>query len=150
MIGTGANCNFGDQLHPNGKIDTSTYENIGHAFDYVEQIEDYGIGGKPFSRLGLWRSFDQESDEGLSQMLLEMQIDFDVANFSRDFKEYEVLLLPSNSTLSEEEIHRIKNYINSGGGLFPCQKVFEFSDHGIAKDFGVRYLGHSNLIVTTL
>ena len=90
MIGSGANCNFGDQLHPNGKIDKSTYENIGQAFDYVEQIEDYGIGGKPFSRLGLWRSFDQESDEGLSQMLLEMQTDFDVANFSRDFQEYEV------------------------------------------------------------
>ena len=145
MIGTGANCNFGDQLHPNGKIDKSTYENIGHAFDYVEQIEDYGIGGKPFSRLGLWRSFDQESDEGLSQMLLEMQIDFDVANFSRDFKEYEVLLLPSNCTLSEEEIHRIKNYINSGGGVISLSKsLLNFLDHGIAKDFGVRYLGHSN------
>ena len=145
MIGSGANCNFGDQLHPNGKIDKSTYENIGQAFDYVKQIEDYGIGGKPFSRLGLWRSFDQESDEGLSQMLLEMQTDFDVANFSRDFKEYEVLVLPSKSILSEEEIHRIKNYIDLGGAVISLsQSLLNFLEGGIAKEFGVRYQGHSN------
>ena len=113
-----------ESAHRNGKIDKSTYENIGQAFDYLQQIEDYGIGGKPFSRLGLWRSFDQESDEGLSQMLLEMQTDFDIANFSRDFKEYEVLVLPSKSILSEEEIHRIKNYIDLGGAVISCPKVF--------------------------
>ena len=145
MVASGANCNFGDQLHPNGIMDISTYENIGHAFDYVEQIEDYGIGGKPISRLGLWRSFDQESDEGLSQMLLEKQIDFDVANFSRDFKEYEVLVLPSNSSLSEEEIQRLRNYIRLGGAVISLSKsLLNFLEDGIAKDFGVRYHGNSN------
>ena len=59
MVAFGANCNFGDQLHPNGLMDMSTYENIGYAFNYVKEIEAYGKRGKPFSRLGLWRSFNK-------------------------------------------------------------------------------------------
>ena len=61
-------------------MDSSTYENISHAYDYVEKIEAYGVGGKPISKLGLWRSFDQDADEGISKILLEKQVDFDVAN----------------------------------------------------------------------
>ena len=145
MIGFGANCNFGDQLHPNGKIDNSTYENIGYAYDYVKQIEEYGIGGKPISNLGLWRSFDQDSDEGLSQMLLENQIDFDVANFSLDFTEYEVLIVPSNSTLSKLEIDKFKNFIDAGGSVIALSKsLTNFLEDGVSKDFGVKYLGHSD------
>ena len=144
MVASGANCNFGDQLHPNGIMDTSTYENIGHAFDYVEQIEAYGIGGKPISRLGLWRSFDQDCDEGLSKMLLEKQIDFDVANFSEDFSEYEVLIFPSQSKLSEEEILKVRGFIKSGGSVITLSKsLLNFVEGGISTDFGVEYLGDS-------
>ena len=39
MLAFGANCNFGDQLHPSGSLDLSTYENIGYAFNYVKQVE---------------------------------------------------------------------------------------------------------------
>ena len=67
MIASGANCNFGDQLTSSWFHRFSTYENIGHAYQYVEQIEAYGIGGKPISKLGIWRSFDQDADEGISK-----------------------------------------------------------------------------------
>ena len=52
MVAFGANVNIGDQLHPSGKMDLETYRNIGHAFDYVEKIEEYGIGGKHISNIG--------------------------------------------------------------------------------------------------
>ena len=45
MIAFGVACNFGDQLHPLGEMEMDTYRNIGEAFEYVEQIEAYGIGG---------------------------------------------------------------------------------------------------------
>ena len=146
MVASGANCNFGDQLHPNGVIDESTYENIGHAFNYVQEIEAYGIGGKPISRLGLWRSFVQECDEGLSKMLLEKQIDFDVANFSEDFSLYEVLIFPSESKLSKSEILKVKAFIKNGGSVITlADSLLNFTENGIATDFGVKYQGASNL-----
>lgn len=144
MIASGANCNFGDQLHPHGFMDTSTYENIGLAYEYVEQIEAYGIGGKPISRLGLWRSFDQDADEGMSKMLLEKQVDFDVANFSEDFNKYEVLIFPSKSKLSNSEILQVEDFIQQGGSVITFgESVLNFVQDGIAKDFGVRYLADS-------
>ena len=144
MIASGANCNFGDQLHPRGFIDASTYENIGHAFEYVEEIEAYGVGGKPISRLGLWRSFDQDADEGISKMLLEKQVDFDVANFCDDFNNYEVLIFPSKSKLSKSEILQVDDFIKKGGSLITFgESLLNFVTDGIAKDFGLEYLGDS-------
>ena len=144
MIASGANCNFGDQLHPNGFIDTSTYENIKHAYDYVEQIEAYGIGGKPISRLGLWRSCDQDADEGISKILLEKQVDFDVANFCEDFNKYQILIFPSKSKLSRSEILRVEDFIKHGGSVISLgESLLNFVQDDIAKDFGVEYLGDS-------
>ena len=37
MVAFGANVNFGDQLHPSGTMEMSTYENIGYAYEYVEK-----------------------------------------------------------------------------------------------------------------
>ena len=146
MIAFGANCNFGDQLHPNGFIDASTYENIQYAYEYVEQIEAYGIGGKPTSRLGLWRSFDQDADEGISKMLLENQVDFDVANLSEDFNKYEVLIFPSKSELPKSVILQVEDFIKQGGSVITFgESVLNFVQDDIAKDFGVKYIGNSDL-----
>ena len=145
MIASGANCNFGDQLHPNGKIDTSTYSNIGFAYDYIQKIEEFGIGGIPISRLGLWRSFDQECDEGLSKMLLEQHVDFDIANFSENFSEYSVVIFPSKTELSEDQVYKVNKYIENGGAVISLAKsLLNFTKDFKTNNFGVIYLGDSN------
>jgi hypothetical protein len=145
MIALGANCNFGDQLHPNGKIDTSTYSNIGSAYDYIQKIEEFGIGGIPISRLGLWRSFDQECDEGISKMLLEQQVDFDIANFSEDFSEYSVVIFPSKTVLSEDQVYKVDKYIENGGAVISLAKsLVNFTRDSKTKSFGLIHIGESN------
>ena len=141
MIAYGVNCNFGDQLHPNCLIDSSTYENIAYAYDYVQQIESYGIGGKPFSVLGLWRSFDQDCDEGLSKILLEKHMDFDVVNFKEDWSFYRVIIFPTKSKLTEAEVNKAKSFIQKGGSVITLSKsLFNFIEKGVSKDFGIEYI----------
>lgn len=84
MIAHGVACNFGDQLHPCGEMDLETYRNIGHAYTYVEQIEAFGIGGKPASRLGVWLSGTPADDEGVSSMLGKLYHEHG-ARLHRDF-----------------------------------------------------------------
>jgi hypothetical protein len=145
MIASGANCNFGDQLHPNGILDSSTYENIAYAYDYIKQVEAYGIGGSPISKLGIWRSFDQECDEGLSKMLLEAHMDFDVANFSEDLCQYEILIFPSKTKLSVEETLKVKQFIQSGGSIITLAKsLLNFTENCISQDFGIKYMKDSS------
>lgn len=144
MIAFGAQCNFGDQLHPDGQIDESTYDHIGRAYDYVEQIEAFGMGGKPMSRLGVWRSFDEASDEGLCKLLLEEQVDFNIANFSEDFSEYSTLILPSKVRITEAVVAKIETFIGMGGAVLVMgDALLNFSHKTQSSAFAVNYTGLS-------
>ncbi len=115
MIAYGARCNFGDQLHPLGLMDMTTYENIGHAYRYVEQIEGYGIGGLPKSTLGLWLANDPPADEGLCRMLMEEQMDFDVVRPGDDLESFESVVIPSMAGILYGYENVVKSYLESGG-----------------------------------
>ena len=142
MIAFGANCNFGDQLHPNGQLDPATYKNIGYAYDYVEKIEAYGVGGKPVSRLGLWRSFDEASDEGMAKILMEAQFDFEIANFSESLRGFEVLIIPSGAQLSAGAVSKLNLYLAEGGKLICLSKgLLDLENKAFKVDLGVEYLG---------
>jgi len=72
MVAFGACANFGDQLHPSGQLEMATYENIGYAYEYVEKIEEYGVGGKHLARTGVYLGKDNPSIEGTVKMLLQL------------------------------------------------------------------------------
>jgi len=117
MIAYGAACNFGDQLHPSGKIDLETYKNIGQAYEYVKEIEAFGVGGKPVANLGLWFTNEQASDEGVNNMLLETQTDFEVIDPQKNLEKYQVIIIPSEARLQEKDATKIKQYVENGGKL---------------------------------
>ena len=117
MIAWGACCNFGDQLHPSGKMDPATYKNIGQAYAYVHAIEDYGIGGQPVARLGFWRSFSAAHDEGLAKILLEQQINFELANDVKDLSTYDTIMVPGASCLQAGDAERLNAFARAGGSV---------------------------------
>jgi len=116
MIANGAACNFGDHLHPSGELDVETYRCLGEAFRYVEQIEAYGPGGVPYSRLGLWLTLDRAADYGTANILLELHQDFVIAN-EANLDQLEALILPSLPTLSDAQAARISAWVQKGGKL---------------------------------
>ncbi len=142
MVAWGAACNFGDQLHPSGLMDQATYENIGVAYSYVEKIEEYGIGGVPVSRLGLWRSFSEAHDEGLAKILLEAQMNFEVANLTEDLNNYCVIIVPGAACLLDEDADRLNAYARNGGYLVVLGAgVFAPDQKTVLIDIGADYLG---------
>jgi hypothetical protein len=143
MIANGAACNFGDQLHPSGEMDRETYRNIGEAYAYVEKIEDYGPGGIPFSKLGVWLTLSDEADRGTVNMLLEMHYDFVPAN-EKNLDRLTTLIIPSQPCLSNAQAAAISAWVGRGGKLL----VFESGalDHKkthFLLDVGADYLGAS-------
>lgn len=116
MISYGASCNFGDQMHPSGEMDLSTYQNIGEAYKYVEKIEKFGPGGIPVSKLGLWLTLNEKSDRGLVNMLLEMHYDFVIADIKK-LTNLEVLILPSQACLTTNQADVINKWVATGGKL---------------------------------
>ncbi len=125
MISFGVACNFGDQLHPSGVMDPSTYRNIGEAYSYVEKIEDYGPGGVPYSKLGLWLSYDENNlnsesyasaDRGASGMLLEMHYDYVIAT-PKNLDSLSTILMPSVPNLTPETAKLLSAWVAKGGRL---------------------------------
>lgn len=143
MIANGAACNFGDQLHPSGQMDRETYRNIGEAYAYVEKIEDYGPGGIPYSKLGVWLTLCDEADRGTVNMLLEMHYDFVPAN-EKNLNRLTTLIVPSQPCLSGAQATAISAWVGRGGKLlvFEAGALDPKKTHFLL-DVGADYLGAS-------
>jgi len=143
MIANGAACNFGDQLHPSGLMDMATYRNIGEAYAYVEKIEEYGPGGIPHSKLGVWLTLNDEADRGTANMLLEMHYDFVPTN-ERNLDRLTTLILPSEPCLSDAQAAAISEWVKRGGKLlvFEAGALNQGKTHFLL-DVGADYLGAS-------
>lgn len=116
MIAFGAVCNFGDQLHPSGLMDMQTYRNVGEAFAYVEEIESYGPGATPVANLGLWFTGNTQADMGANKMLLELQMDYLVAN-EHNLDRFQTVILPSEPCLHGAQVAALQDYLDNGGSL---------------------------------
>lgn len=143
MISNGAACNFGDQLHPSGVMDIETYKNIGKAYEYVEKIEKYGIGGVPVSKLGVWLTLNAIADQGVVNILLETHNDFIVAN-EQNLDRLELLIIPSQSCLSKSQAGKITEWTEKGGKLIVFgEGALDCDGKEFILDVGAEYIGAS-------
>ena len=130
----GAGCSIGDHMHPSGEMDMTTYENIGYAYEYLEKIDEF-CGGKPTAKLGICGQLNL----GLSKMLLEAQLDFDVV-FNNEFYKYDTVIFAENSVLDEDGERALKEYIQEGGHvLFMGEALLK--GEGFMLDMGMELLG---------
>jgi hypothetical protein len=143
MISNGVACNFGDQLHPCGEMDIATYSNIGYAYSYVEKIEDYGPGGLPYSKLGVWLTLDFHADRGVVNMLLEMHYDFVPAD-ERNLERLSTLIVPSQACLSDAQAAAISAWVKRGGKLLVLEAgALDRKKTRFLLDVGADYIGAS-------
>ena len=54
MLAFGAGCSIGDQLHPTGEIDESTYALVGHSYREVAVKEAYCVSAEPVADIALF------------------------------------------------------------------------------------------------
>ena len=153
MIAFGAACNFGDQLHPCGEMDMSTYRNVGAAFRYVKKIEQYGLGGTPCANLGLWWGVAGATStgefsagdnlRGVSQMLLENQVDFEVVEGGDDLSRFDTVILGGAACLDKAGVRQLTGYLARGGKLLVLGEsgLDAATRRRFVLDVGARYLG---------
>ncbi|BFP40142.1 hypothetical protein FGF1_09870 [Flavobacteriaceae bacterium GF1] len=142
MVAFGAAANIGDQLHPSGEMDMATYENIGYAYDYVKQIENYGVGAQHLARTGLYIGEDLTAIEGIVGMLLEKQVNFNVVNTLDDWSEIETLVITSGGVL-ERDIPKIEAFAANGGKIIALGEGV-FTNGQPIIDIGADYVGNAN------
>ena len=130
MLAYGAGCSIGDQLHPTGDIDDSTYAIIGHAYAEVAKKEAWCTGTELVTDVALfsassylspgrtdWAARDCPADHGAARALLESHFLFDVVDRYADFKKYKLLILPDVIRLDDDLASIIESYWKAGGRL---------------------------------
>lgn len=123
MAQYGAGCSIGDHLYPDGEMDIATYENIGYAYDYHERIEEYCYGGELVTNLGIYMDKNDPSLQGVVDILLENQFDFDFVS-GGNFDKFDTVIVPSGVLLRDEDKSPLLAFIKRGGRLLLIGSAF--------------------------
>ncbi|OHB47780.1 MAG: hypothetical protein A2Y10_13310 [Planctomycetes bacterium GWF2_41_51] len=129
MLAYGAKCSVGDQLHPTGEMDISTYKIIGSAYESVKAKEPWCHNVENIADIGLLSSsavhnvrqratHDDAPDTGAARILLEGHFLFDVIDEEIDFSKYKLLVLPDNISINDNLKLKLDEYLLNGGKLF--------------------------------
>jgi hypothetical protein len=126
----GAGCSIGDQLHPSGEIDASTYAIIAEAYAEAEVKEPFYVDVKPVVEIGVLSAAslyatgdtghaarDSMPDNGAVRMLLESHLLFDVVDRHADFGAYKLLILPDVIRPDRELHDKLARYLAAGGRI---------------------------------
>lgn len=128
MLAFGAKCSVGDQLHPSGKMDISTYKLIGRAYAEVKEKEPWCINAKNIADIGLLSCEavnkdsdaahrDNPADIGAGRILLEGHFLFDVLDADMDFSRYKLLILPDEIIINDKLKAKLDLYLENNGKL---------------------------------
>lgn len=135
----GAGASVGDDMHPDGQMEMQTYETIGEAFRYLEAIAPYSYDAEPVANLGLLIGPDHATNEGVSRMLLENQMDYGIVH-GNNFDQFDTVIIPENVTLAEDGVAALQKYLAEGGKLLLMGNAL-VRDGAFQIDTGLAYLG---------
>ncbi len=135
----GAGVSIGDHLYPDGEMDMQTYENIGYAFDYLEKITPYCYGGEYVNNIGIYYTVNNEQLYGISDILLENQIDYRFV-INNDYTGLDTVIFPMGVTLDETGLKALNAFIEKGGKVLLIGSTL-LKDGKFQIDVGAEYKG---------
>ena len=149
----GARCSVGDQLHPDGEFDLSTYTLIGTAYAEVEQREKWLEGASLTADIGLLSAENFRflcpnalpnginQDLGANRIMLEGHYLYDILDPEADFDRYRLLILPDTLEIPEGALRdKLTAYLAGGGKLLLTGRSGTFEGR-FAFDFGADFGG---------
>ncbi len=151
MLAFNAKCSIGDQLHPAGDLDETTYRSIGAAYREVEAKETWCVDARPVSDIGVLTSEAENhshrqssADEGASRVLLEGHLLFELIDRTMDFTRFKLLILPDDIRVDESLKSLLDAYLAQGGRLLLTGESGLWKDRPeFAFDLGANYGGPS-------
>ncbi len=152
MLAYGSKCSVGDQLHPNGMMDPSTYSIIGAAYSEVEAKEPWcdnvanvsDIAVLSVEAEGDAASRGTQGDTGAGRILLEGHFLFDLIDRQVDFTQYKLLILPDDILVDDGLKAKIDTFLAGGGKLMLTGRSGLKKDgSGFAFDIGAEFAGES-------
>lgn len=118
MLANNAKCSIGDQLHPSGRLDRSTYEIIGAAYREVEACEPWCRGAESAAAIAVLATPGRDRlaahNTGACRFLLENHLPFDFVDDTMDCSSYGVLIVADDAPMTPAARSRVEAFIAAG------------------------------------
>lgn len=156
----GARCSIGDQLHPNGEMDMTTYGIIGAAYSELEEKEPWLEDAHNIADIAVFtveaaenyyadKNFGTEqttrtdkNDAGCTRILLEGKYLFNAIDAEEDFSKYKLIILPDCIRIDEKLKEKFDSYMKKGGKILCSGTSGLYNDKDeFALDMGIKYIG---------
>jgi len=127
MAARGVRCGVGDQLHPRGRLDPTTYKLIGSVYRQIEVLEPWLVETEPVADIGIAIAAgtgpegvletDQSSEEGAMRMLMELGHQFLFVDEWDDLSRFRLLILPDHVYLSDGLADKLQEFLAGRGKI---------------------------------
>lgn len=150
-LACGGGCSIGDQMHPEGLLNKSTFNLIGKAYAEVEEKEPWCKGAKYMPDIAVLSTeairgerfgAHGAADVGANRILLETKRLYNFIDRDGDFGKYKLLILPDYWLIDDVLKEKIDAFL-AGGGKLLLSGVSGLKDGKFAFDTGAAYKGVS-------
>ncbi len=154
-VANGAGCSIGDQMHPLGEMNLSTYRLIGKAYSLIEEKEQWLNGAVNIADIAVLSTesitgkTNTLADTGANRMLLETNRLYNFIDCTMDFSAYKLLILPDVAINDDTVIERIKDYVSNGGKVIATGEALSRNGEFFL-DVGAKYIGENSYNPTYL
>lgn len=152
FIANGAKCCVGDQLHPRGRLDRTTYVRIGETYRKIEALEPWARGTRAIADIGVISTAPYTTqtttkipptDQGFTNMLVELHQQFNVLDIEEDLARYKVVIVPDEIPALPALLGKLDAYVDSGGAVIVSDKALVEGGRFAWQRAGVRYKGEA-------
>lgn len=149
-LAVGGGSSVGDQMHPNGQLNESTFRLIGAAYSEVEKKEPWCKGAKAIADIavlstevmgGAWHSDSVKPDVGANRILFETHRLYNFIDLEEDFNKYKLLILPDSWRFDANLQSKVEAFLANGGKLILSGVSGLDENNNFCVDTGVKYTG---------
>lgn len=150
----GAN-SIGDQLLPDGRLDTDAYDLIGKVYSQCEAAEPFYEGAAPCPTVGILtpgypcgdREMREQSEEAAVLLLGELRYDCVVLDDSAELNEYQLIVLPDHVVVDDALSAKIQAYVDAGGSVIASYRSGFKRDgtNALLADWGIEQVGEAEM-----
>ena len=160
----GAQICIGDQPPPSGRLDPAVYQTIGRAYREIERVEQYLDGAAPVVEAAIIASGELLADPGgipqhatdssplgrwargiagMSELLLDSRVQFDVAEAESDLSRYRLLVVPDGGVVTPGLVANLRSQLDRGGAVIASGDALRSSEGSQSWVDDVTYSGRS-------
>jgi hypothetical protein len=151
IVANGARCDIGDQMPPTGRLDPAVYHVIGKSYGKIKAIEPYLEKAVPVAEAAMIVSGlpitrpSTPANLGLTKLLMENRVQFDVVETAAEWERYGLLILPDELEVNAALAARLRLFIEGGGSVISCHNagVLAGGETSWLEPYGFKYAGKS-------